>query len=271
MVISLFVWGDFYIIIFIFLLHNYRYYHTITVYHSNNLHHYYNNTYSFNNSSSTPPHLVSVVHVLCERAPRPRPKPFYTMSTYRKIDMYTVRSHFDPFDRGIGNGSSSGEDDYIDQGRIYGGDNDWANQSATTFNAAEAPTKEQKFHRLYKLNQGKGEQSRRDTIRASHINNDLETFMSVLEMPLRQRQIVRDIIDEVGIDSNTFGGVTYEKIILTTCSLVADEALSQNGGSFSDRLFLSDKYKELMRATNMGSQDHRKLRVKIRDKSSHFD
>lgn len=186
--------------------------------------------------------------------------------------MNTIYSLFDPFDRSIGNGSSSGEDDTIETGNVY--EMNWGSQAATDFNPDEvraSPKKRAKFKQLERLNHGKGEQSRKDTIRASHISNDLETFMSVLELPSRQRETVREIVEEVGIDSNESGGVPYEKIILTVCSLVADEALSNRDGKFNNRLLFSDEYRELMDVTKMSSKDHRKLRVMIREKSDYFD
>lgn len=186
--------------------------------------------------------------------------------------MDTILSLFDPFDRGSGSGSSTSEYDKIDTGEVY--EMNWGSQAATDFNPDEVRTsykRKEKFKKLEKINHGRGEQSRKGTIRTSHITNDLETFMSVLELPPRQRDIVREIVEEVGVDSNTFGGTPYEKILLTVCSLVSDEALSNNGGRFNDRLLLSDKFRELMRVTGMSSKDHRQLRVKIRDKSAHFD
>jgi len=185
--------------------------------------------------------------------------------------MNTTRSLVDPFDRSIGNGSSSGEDDTIETGNVY--EMNWGSQAATDFNPEEvrgSPKQRAKFRKFEKLNHGKGEQSRDKTIRASHINNDLETFMSVLELPSRQRDTIREVVEEVGVDSNKFGGIPYEKIILTICSLVADEALSNNNGNFNERLLFSDEYRELMNVTGMSSKDHRSLRVKIRDKSSYF-
>lgn len=186
--------------------------------------------------------------------------------------MNTIHSLFDPFDRSVGNGSSSGEDDTIDTGEVY--EMNWGSQAATDFNPDEVRTSNKrraKFKQLEKLNHGKGEQSRKETIRASHITNDLETFMSVLELPSRQRENVREIVEDVGVDSNTFGGTPYEKIFLTICSLVADEALSNNDGHFDDRLLFSDEFRELMTVTEMSSKDHRQLRVKIRDRAAYFD
>jgi len=186
--------------------------------------------------------------------------------------MNTVRSLFDPFDRGAGNGSSSGEDDTIETGNVY--DINWGSQAATDFNPDEVRTstkRRQKFKKLEDLNHGKGEKSRKETIRASHRTNDLETFMSVLELPSRQREIVREIVQDVGVDSNKWCGTPYEKIFLTICSLVADEALSQNDGQFNDRLLFSDEFRELMAVTEMSSKDHRQLRVKVRDRADHFE
>lgn len=175
----------------------------------------------------------------------------------------------DPFDRGNGNGSRNARDDWADEVSIF--DNEWGSQAATTFNPSDIPEKESKFQNLYELQNGKGESTRRTTIRQSHIQNDTETFMDVLEMPTYQRERVTHIVENLDISSNNFGGKKYEKIILAICSLVSDEALSNSADpDVSDRLFLTDRYRELMDSTNMSSSEHRQLRVAVRERSEYF-
>jgi len=149
--------------------------------------------------------------------------------------MSSIDGLLDPFDRGNGAGSSTKLDDLIEEGSVF--DNGWASNAATTFDPKDSPMHKKRFDRLYDLHQGKGESQRYGDIHTSHLENDMETFFSVLELPEKQREITRRIIDTMDISSQNFGGVRYEKIILTTCSLVADEALSQHNGNFEDRLF----------------------------------
>lgn len=176
----------------------------------------------------------------------------------------------DPFDRSTGNGSRSETDDWLDGESIFS--NEWGSTAATTFKPTDAPAQKQdQLDRLYKLQNGKGERSRKDTIRASYIENDAETFMSVLEMPEPQRETVRNILSNLDISSNNFGGRSYEKIILAICSLVADEALStQPNPSVNDRLFLTDEFRDLMEVNKMSGSEHRSLRVSVREKSEYF-
>ena len=191
--------------------------------------------------------------------------------------MESVHSVIDSFDRSNGNGSRGAGDDWLDTNSIF--DNQWGSQAATTFNPTDTDAKDQaiptnrqkRFKRLYEIQNGKHEQSRKDTIRASYISNDAETFMSVLELPEPQRETVREIIDGLDISSNNFGAYRYEKILLTVCSLVSDEALStQPNPSLDDRLFLTDKFRDLMEVNKMSGSEHRKLRASVRDKSDYF-
>jgi hypothetical protein len=184
--------------------------------------------------------------------------------------MQSAQALIDPFDRSNGNGSRSSSDDWLDEESIFS--NEWGSTAATTFKPEDGPaTKRDRLERWYDLQNGKGESSRKDTIRASHIQNDAETFMSVLEMPSRQRDTVREILDNLDISSNNFGGQRYEKIILAICSLVADEALSnQPNPSINDRLFLSDEFRDLMRVNEMSGSEHRQIRVNVRQKSDYF-
>lgn len=192
--------------------------------------------------------------------------------------MQSSASALDPFDRTGGNGSRSASDDWLDKESIY--HNEWGSTAATTFNPEDkdgqgkqiSRKKRERFQRLYRLHNGRGEPSRKDTIRASYIANDTETFLSVLEMPERQRQKVREIMENTDISSNNFGGRPYEKIILCACSLVADEKLSeQPTASVEKRLLLTDRFRDLMDAIELSSREHRHIRHSIREKTDYFD
>jgi hypothetical protein len=193
----------------------------------------------------------------------------------------TQRGSYDAFDRGSGNGSSSAEDDMVEKYSIF--HNEWGSAAATTFNPSDTDSKgnsipkqkRQKFEDLYALHNGKGEQSRKDDIRWSHIKNDAKTFMSVLELPSPQRKQVMYILEE--IDISTFGSDrTYEKIILGICSLVSDKELSERYDEtettklWSRRLYNREEYQDLMEAVSMSVTEYRRVREQVRQKSDCF-
>lgn len=181
----------------------------------------------------------------------------------------------DALDRGNGNGSGSVEDDFLDQTSPF--HNEWGSTAATTFNPAETSNGQRsKFEDLYKLHNGKMEQTRRQDIRTSHITNDAETFMSVLEMPKTQRRRVLMILEQLDISSHNFGSRQYENIILAICSLVSDEALTRrydaNGAPdiVEKRMINDDRFQELMQSTGMSASEHRQIRAQVREKSDYF-
>lgn len=193
------------------------------------------------------------------------------------VSIRTMPSVFDAFDRKSGNGSRSSTDDWLDEKSIF--TNQWGSSAATTFNPTDtdakgntlSSNKQDKFEKLYELHNGKMEKTRKSDIRASHIKNDARAFVSVLEMPEQQRERVMLILNNLDISSNNFGGRPYEKIILSICTLVSDEALSeQSDPSIEDRLLFTDTFRELMDCTGTSSSDIRKLRRDVRDKSEYF-
>lgn len=181
--------------------------------------------------------------------------------------MQSVHDVVDSLDRSSGNGSSGTGDEWLDEKSIF--DNQWGSQAVTTFNPEDSSNTE-RMQRLYELHNGKYHPERSHDLSESYVKNDMETFMSVLEMPSRQRETVREIITKLDISSNNFSR-RYEKIILTVCSLVADEALSnQHDPSLDQRLFFSDEFRDLMDVTKMSSTEHRRIRVRVREESDYF-
>jgi len=183
-----------------------------------------------------------------------------------------ITDSLDIFDRGRGTGSGSIQEDWADSNSIYR--NEWGSTAATSFNTEEAANTE-RFERLYKLHNGRGESSRKDTIRQSHIINDARMFCSTLNMPKQQRKRVLNIVQDTDLSSNNFGGKKYEKILLGICSLVSDEALTnklqnKQDPSLSDRLYLTDSFQELMNTVDMSSREHRQVRRQIREKAEYF-
>ena len=189
---------------------------------------------------------------------------------------------YDAFHRGGGDGSASAEDDLVEEHSIY--HNEWGSSAATTFKPSDTDAhgndlsekKQQKFKNLYALNNGKLEKSRKHDIQTSHLKNDAETFMSVLEIPSPQRKRIIHILEQTNISSNNFGGRKYEKIILAICSLVCDERLSNRYPITTDeditskRLYNKTEFKQLMETINMSATEHRKIREQVRQKSDYF-
>jgi hypothetical protein len=185
--------------------------------------------------------------------------------------MIDARKFLDPFKEYAGSGASPASDEWLDKESPF--DNGWGSAAATTFNVDEAPErKKQKFERLYKWQNGKGGHNRKTEILDSHRENDLETFMSVLEMPEGEREVVRELFQNLDISSNNFGGGRpYEKIILALCSLVSDKHLSdRKNPSFDDRLLFTDEYRDLMDVTGMNNREHQQIRASIRGELSYF-
>lgn len=188
----------------------------------------------------------------------------------------------DAFDRRGGNGSASDADTFLDEQSIY--DNEWGSAAATTFNPADTDAHDnslpqvtkQKFQRLYAHHNGKGESNRRQDIITSHMMNDTDTFVSVLDMPAPQRRRVKKVIEELDTSSNNFGGRKYEKIILAVCSLVSDEAVSRRHSVESNiditeqQIGKTDAFNELMEATGMSATEYRTIREQVRQRSEYF-
>lgn len=189
--------------------------------------------------------------------------------------MNIVQEH-DPLDRTNGNGSRSAEEDWLDD-NTTSSENEWST-AETTFYYWEASSGQQShFEELYDKHHGKGESDRRSTIRRSYIVKDARTFCSILELPDPQRNHVISIAEDLDFSSNRFGK-KYEKILLAVCSLVSDQALSQyidNTNNSSDaierRIVLSDEFRELMDANNLGSREHNRIRQMLREKTEHFE
>lgn len=179
-------------------------------------------------------------------------------------------SLLDAFDRSNGNGSRNSQEDWLDQ-HTTSAENQWST-AETTFYISDAPSHRQEhFKSLYRTHNGWGESDRKDTIRQSHIINDAETFCSILELPEHQRTDVLEIVREIDLASQQYGGKPYEKILLAICSLVSDKALSdREDPSIENRIVLTDEFRDLMEANNLGSREHSRIREMIRSKTLYF-
>jgi len=188
--------------------------------------------------------------------------------------MYSVKS-FDPLDRSNGNGSRSAEEDWLDE-NTTASENEWSTASTTFYYWEASATQQNKFEDLYDAHHGKGEEDRRSTIRRSHIINDAETFVNILELPEPQSKRVIEIAKQFNFSSNRFGGKPYEKILLAVCSLVSDQALSQkldqnsDSAAVSRRIVLDDAFRDLMDVNNLGSREHNRIRQMLREKTDLF-
>ena len=184
--------------------------------------------------------------------------------------------HYDPFDRSNGNGSRSAEEDWLDE-NTTAAENQWSTAETTFYYWEASAAQQSKFQDLYKAHHGKGESDRDFTIRRSHIVNDAQTFVSILEMADPERDRVIQVAQELNFSSNRFGGKPYEKILLAVCSLVSDEALSRHVNQNSvdaslanQRLILTDEFRDLMDVNNLGSKEHSRIRQMLRDKTELF-
>lgn len=182
---------------------------------------------------------------------------------------------FDAFDRSNGNGSRSAEEDWLDENSTAA-ENQWSTAETTFYYWEAAANKRERFEDLYDAHHGKGEGNRRSTIRRSHIVNDAETFVNLLELPEPQSQRIVEIAKRLDFSSTRFGGKPYEKILLAVCSLVSDEALSDrldktnNSGAIERRIVLQDTFKELMEVNSLGSREHNRIRQMLREKTEEF-
>lgn len=190
--------------------------------------------------------------------------------------MQTYHRSTDPFDRRSGNGSADRSANWVDSNSIF--DNQWGSPAATTFPTSydgkgqKLPEhKQEKFERLYEIHAGKNEQTRKTDILQSYMRNDAKMFMSVLEMPVQQRERVLTLLDKLDTSSKKYGGEPYEKVLLALCSLVSDEALSNEPDpSIDERLLFADDFRELMDCTKTSSSDLRTIRKQIRDQLDEF-
>lgn len=184
----------------------------------------------------------------------------------------------DPFDRRNGNGSRSAEEDWLDENSTAA-ENQWST-AATTFRISDAPAHRQAhYSNLYDYHTGWGERDRRGTIRKATIIDDAETFCNILELPEMEQRRIMEIVQDIDLSSNRFGGKSYEKIILAICSLVSDKALSERleqDTVTSDqlerhRLVLQDEFRDLMECNSLGSREHSRIRQMLREKTDFFE
>jgi hypothetical protein len=184
---------------------------------------------------------------------------------------------FDPFDRSNGNGSRSAEEDWLDENSTAS-ENQWSTAETTFYYWEASASQQEKFESLYNAHHGKGEGDRRSTIRRSHIVNDAETFVNVLELPRPQAERVVNIAKDLDFSSNRFGGKPYEKILLAVCSLVSDQALSQrlnhqniDSSLEAQRIVLDETFRDLMEVNDLGSREHNRIREMLREKTDRFN
>lgn len=192
-----------------------------------------------------------------------------------KYVMYSVPKH-DPFDRSNGNGSRSAEEDWLDE-HTTAAENEWSTAETTFYYWEAGDGQNQRYKDLYDTHHGKGEDDRRSTIRRSYIMKDASTFCNILELSQPEADRVVEIAENLNFSSNRFGGKPYEKILLAVCSLVSDRALSQridknciDSSAANRRIILTDEFRDLMDANNLGSREHSRIRQMLREKTEMF-
>lgn len=177
--------------------------------------------------------------------------------------------------RKSGDGSRSVEADWIDENTRVS-DNKWTT-SRTTFwsddtdgkGNALKKSKREKYSRLREVHDrfaGENEKyNRKTTIRYGHIMNDVFTFCEICDLREHQTQSVANIIRETDISSNTYGGKSYETIILAVMSLIVDRDIN-SVENMDKRLILTEEFQNLMDSNKIGSKDLRKVRQMVRER-----
>jgi len=180
--------------------------------------------------------------------------------------------HIDAFERSIGNGSRTREEDWLDQ-NTTAAENQWSSAS-TTFYINDAPSnRETKFKDLYAKHHGKGDSNRSTELTHMRMSADAEVFCSILELREQVKEKVEHILQNIDISSQKFGGKSYEKLILAVITLSHDEYLSSQPPSVvshKNRLIFDEQFRELMEANSLGSKELRRVREQIRTKTEFF-
>lgn len=176
---------------------------------------------------------------------------------------------FDALDRSEGSGSSDWQDEQMDvNSRVH--PNDWTT-AHTTFRVSDAPQeKRERFQSLKRAHDGYGEEDRKSTLRQSKIMKDAECFSNVCSLSEQETEKVFKIIKTSDISSNTFGGKSYEKILLAVMTLVRDQNINSTE-QMNQRLILQDNFKELMNSCKIGSGELRRVRQMVREKTEYFN
>lgn len=180
--------------------------------------------------------------------------------------------HLDTLDRSNGNGSRTTEEDWLDE-HTTASANEWSS-AETTFYYWDAPAHQQRnFKNLYDRQHGKGDSSRSSELPRMKAMADTKAFCAMLEVNSSVQERIEFIMERIDISANTYGGKSYEKIILAVCTLVYDEYLSSRpvkDVEYSQRLIFDDTFRDLMEANNLGSKELRGIREQIRSKSDYF-
>ena len=191
-------------------------------------------------------------------------------------------NEFDDFHRRSGDGSSDSVDDLIEESSIY--TTRWGSTASTRFNPNDTDAhgqpipddRRERLERLLDLHTGKGEQSRKQDIRHSHMINDAKTFMSTINMPSSLEKRVLSIIESIDMSADTFGIYPYETVILAVCTLVYDEFLSdtysiENGETVLEkRLQHRESFQELMDVCDVSHRDLQQVRNIVRTRTDAF-
>lgn len=180
--------------------------------------------------------------------------------------------HIDALDRTGGNGSRTTEEDWLDQ-HTTSAENEWSS-AKTTFYYWEAPEhKQHNFKRFYNKQHGKDDPNRSSELPRMRALADAKAFCAILNLNKQLTERIIYIMEEIDMDSNTFGGKSYEKLILAICSLVYDEHLSSmpvDSIQYGQRLIFDETFRDLMESNELGSNELRGVREQVRTKTEFF-
>lgn len=179
---------------------------------------------------------------------------------------------FDNLDRETGNGARSKQEEWLDE-NTTAAKHEWSS-AETTFYYWEAPqSRRDEFYEFYQQHHGKNDSNRSAELPRMRALSDARAFSSMLELPEIVRERIIFIVEDIELAATTFGGKSYEKIVLGVISLSHDEYLSslpRDAVSYDERLIFDETFNELMRVNNLSSSELRGVREQIRSKSQYF-
>ena len=179
----------------------------------------------------------------------------------------------DTISRDAGSGSRSYEEDWLDANSTSA-EQTWSS-AQTFFYPDDAPAElKEKYKRLKDWNDNKWSSERKAELNQKNMQADLETFCNILGLTQNQEDRVKYLFEDLDL-SKELGGRSYEKIILSLCTLVTDSDIPNNleniEQKFNQRLVFSEEFEELRQVVDMSRGEHKKIRQRIRESSKEWE
>lgn len=180
--------------------------------------------------------------------------------------------HVDHFDRTPGSGASKWSDEDMDENtRVH--PNDWSVAQTTFYPddpSAELTNKQRRYYMKLKSEHDRHPQDGRKTnLRRTEILKDAEAFSNFIELSDEQKERTMNIIREIDLSSQTYGGKPYETIILAVMTLAVDESIDREEEMYK-RLTNRQSFEEVLSVTDTSVSDIRKVRQQVRENTDYF-